>query len=397
MKITKKNIEIERLRGISIILVFLVHAEYIKMYLPSFICNSFTGVDLFFVISGYVVTLSFLKTYENNKIKINFKEKKVIIRNFFIKRFFRLEPVGYIIILGQLFIVTIISFNKIIMSNPLLVSYLSTPIDVIETLIKFTLFTFNYSVDINLFENSKYVPMPHLWSLGMEWQFYLILPFILIMFSRERYFIFILIIFLIISAITFNIFHDIQYLENSRSRIVQIGFGVLLAVFQIKNIVPITIFQKGTYISSNYFRFIAVSLSMILIFCIATLPGIIDKKIAIDNSMILVYGVISAGLVYIAILEKDLIMPFPIISNILEFFGKISYSLYFTHISLINIYKLILSKYYLSIPFFAVKQDFIFAIIQISLISCPIIIISYILHIWVELRFIKLGRKNNYH
>ena len=75
MKITKKNIEIERLRGISIILV-LVHAEYIKMYLPSFICNSFTGVDLFFVISGYVVTLSFLKTYENNKIKINFKEKK---------------------------------------------------------------------------------------------------------------------------------------------------------------------------------------------------------------------------------------------------------------------------------------------------------------------------------
>ena len=53
------------------------------------------------------------------------------------------------------------------MSNPLLVSYLSTPIDVIETLIKFTLFTFNYSVDINLFENSKYVPMPHLWSLGM--------------------------------------------------------------------------------------------------------------------------------------------------------------------------------------------------------------------------------------
>ena len=174
------------------------------------------------------------------------------------------------------------------MSNPLLVSYLSTPIDVIETLIKFTLFTFNYSYDIPFFENSKYVPMPHLWSLAVEWQFYLILPFILIMFSRERYFIFILIIFLIISAITFNIFHDIQYLD-SRSRIVQIGFGVLLAVFQIKNIVPKTIVQKETYISSNYFRFIAVSISMILIFCIATLPGIIDKKVALDNSMIFVY------------------------------------------------------------------------------------------------------------
>jgi len=52
--------EIEILRAISIIMVLFGHLPF---ELPSHLARGYTGVTLFFVISGYVVTKSFL-SYE---------------------------------------------------------------------------------------------------------------------------------------------------------------------------------------------------------------------------------------------------------------------------------------------------------------------------------------------
>ncbi len=55
-----RNIEIERLRGVAVTMVIVTHGIFLHLF-PVFMRRSFNGVDLFFAISGYVVTLSLLK------------------------------------------------------------------------------------------------------------------------------------------------------------------------------------------------------------------------------------------------------------------------------------------------------------------------------------------------
>ena len=82
--------EIQALRGISIILVFLFH---LNQEIFSF---GYLGVDIFFVISGFIIT----KIIYQNLI-----EKKLSIRVFFISRFLRLMPALFFMIIFVSFII----------------------------------------------------------------------------------------------------------------------------------------------------------------------------------------------------------------------------------------------------------------------------------------------------
>jgi peptidoglycan/LPS O-acetylase OafA/YrhL len=53
--------EIERLRGVAILMVMCIHSPPICELLPVQIAEMWSGVDLFFVISGYVVSMSFAR------------------------------------------------------------------------------------------------------------------------------------------------------------------------------------------------------------------------------------------------------------------------------------------------------------------------------------------------
>ena len=77
----KIDLNIQLLRGISIILVVLYH---LKLNISNFVLfqGGFLGVDIFFVISGYLITKIILKN-------IN---KKNFFSNFFKKRFSRIMP-----------------------------------------------------------------------------------------------------------------------------------------------------------------------------------------------------------------------------------------------------------------------------------------------------------------
>ena len=102
MKINKKNNQkilnhIQFLRGISVILVFFYHLNL------SYFDYGFLGVDIFFVISGFVIT-----SIISNEIK---KTKKFDFYNFYTRRFKRIYPV--------LFFILTISFFFIIFLQPL--------------------------------------------------------------------------------------------------------------------------------------------------------------------------------------------------------------------------------------------------------------------------------------
>ena len=77
--------EIDGLRGISIFAVLLNHLN------PDLLLSGFLGVDIFFVISGYVITKSVLKRHF-----FNFKE---FVQSFFEKRFKRLFPALFVYVI----------------------------------------------------------------------------------------------------------------------------------------------------------------------------------------------------------------------------------------------------------------------------------------------------------
>ena len=92
------------LRGFSVLIVLLYHFNF-NTISSNFVNSGYIGVDIFFVISGYVIT----------KI-IN--EKKISIREFYEKRFKRLLPVLFTIILIS-FLVSIFIFDLFILKKNL--------------------------------------------------------------------------------------------------------------------------------------------------------------------------------------------------------------------------------------------------------------------------------------
>ena len=68
--------DIDILRGISILLVFFYHLKI--SFQNIFVSGGYLGVDIFFVISGYLIT---------SILHLNFQENKFSFKKFFLRRF----------------------------------------------------------------------------------------------------------------------------------------------------------------------------------------------------------------------------------------------------------------------------------------------------------------------
>jgi peptidoglycan/LPS O-acetylase OafA/YrhL len=143
-----RKIELDFLRGIAIILVLLVHFNKIIPF-------GWIGVDLFFVLSGYLIS-NLLFTEFNSKGKVN-------IKRFLIRRGFKLYPLFYAFI-----IITVIS--KILLNESV-----SWKIALYEST-----FTRNYFGGF----------WAHTWSLCVEEHFYIIFSFLIYMLCNKTNFIY---------------------------------------------------------------------------------------------------------------------------------------------------------------------------------------------------------------
>ncbi len=85
----KRNIGLDFLRGIAIILVLFRHLEINKMMART----GWIGVDLFFVLSGFLVSGLLFKEYQ--------KFSTVNLKRFFIRRGFKIYPSFYFFIISS--------------------------------------------------------------------------------------------------------------------------------------------------------------------------------------------------------------------------------------------------------------------------------------------------------
>jgi peptidoglycan/LPS O-acetylase OafA/YrhL len=158
--------DIQGLRGIAVALVLLFHAG-----IPGF-KGGFVGVDMFFVLSGYLITGNLLREL-NSTGRINFKE-------FYARRIRRLLPASFLVLLATL-IVAAIWFP------PLLLPGLAVDVSSAGLYVSNMDFAFRAT---DYFANSI-IPSPvlHFWSLGVEEQFYLFWPLLMAIATIRRRFI----------------------------------------------------------------------------------------------------------------------------------------------------------------------------------------------------------------
>lgn len=151
--------EIDGLRSIAVLSVILFHAGITQF------SGGFIGVDVFFVISGYLITT----------ILVNEQEKGFIsISNFYRRRAKRIIPALFLVIA---------------VTTPAAYLYLAPK--ELSSYISSILYTATFSSNFLFWQESGYwdtatalKPLIHTWSLAVEEQFYLIFPFIVMMFWR---------------------------------------------------------------------------------------------------------------------------------------------------------------------------------------------------------------------
>ena len=83
-----RRTDIDTLRAISVIAVIIYHFD------KSFFPYGYLGVDIFFVISGYVITRSILRNLKENKFKFT---------DFYYRRIKRILPVLLVVLLASFF------------------------------------------------------------------------------------------------------------------------------------------------------------------------------------------------------------------------------------------------------------------------------------------------------
>jgi peptidoglycan/LPS O-acetylase OafA/YrhL len=153
--------DIDGLRAVAVCLVVLFHGW------PRWLRSGFIGVDVFFVISGFLITSIILKDLEQGAFSI---------RGFYVRRIRRIFPALITVVLAALafgwYVLLQQEFTQ-------LGKHIAAAAGFLSNLVLWR--------ESGYWDNDTVTkPLLHLWSLGVEEQFYLLWPLMLALFHRVR-------------------------------------------------------------------------------------------------------------------------------------------------------------------------------------------------------------------
>ena len=336
--------EIDGLRAVAVLSVVIFH------FFPLLTPNGFLGVDIFFVISGFLITLQLisLKNHPSSKI----------LKQFYTRRIKRLFPALF----------AFLTFTFIF------VSYFFLNNDLLK--FKESLFSsYTFWANIYFWKDGGYFggnnllkPLLHIWSLSLEEQFYIIFPLILIFFLKFKFtfkFSAIIIIFLLTTS-SFLLWLFLHYVGGGNpaffilpTRIWQFGLGSLIALMA----------------SPKLYDFFTLKIykSLFILSIFTIFFGLLSKQFNTQvDTMIVTFG--TCGFIAFSKSKSHFILDL-FKKKIITFFGKISYSLYLYHWPIASI------LFY----YFVDKVPFYFLILGLVLS----IILAFISYKFIETPFRK--------
>lgn len=305
MSSIKYRPEIDGLRAIAVISVIIYHLN------ENWLSGGFLGVDIFFVISGFLITGIIITEIQQNSFSL---------KQFYTRRIKRIYPAFITVMALVSFIASVIfiynDFNKLRKTIELAIAFLSN----------FYLGLTQGYFDLSANEN----PVLHIWSLAVEEQYYLIFPLILILAYKKfreikALFIITLILFFILLATSFipaNFYKEVLHQPNiyylSNLRFPELLVGSLLAIYH--NL------SNKVQLSKQVNNILAILSTLLLFSCLF----LMNNDIAYIPGITLILPCIFTALI-IHTTSQNNIVKLCLSNKAIVFIGKISYSLYLYH------------------------------------------------------------------
>lgn len=293
--------DIDGLRALAVIQVILYHA------FPSWMHGGFIGVDIFFVISGFLITAIILRDLRGGNFSFIW---------FYSKRIIRIFPALLFVLVCSIFLGWIFLYSS---EYQLLGKHLISAAGFFSN--------FTYLGEAGYFDGRAIEkPLLHLWSLAIEEQFYLIWPFILCVAYRFRVRIALLILGLWILSFSINIYsayHDQAWdFYSPISRFWELLSGAFLANFALNQNhfshfperIKFVLIQIGSVIGV-----IALAVGITITYAYSRFPGWL--------ALLPVFG----AAILIAVGPNSWINRYFLSNRVMVAIGLISYPLYLWH------------------------------------------------------------------
>lgn len=361
---TPRVAELDGLRGFALLLIIVFHYGNNQIILTenpsSFVVqfsklSSFTGtsLDLFFVLSGYLIGNILLKN----------KKSKNYFRTFYIRRFLRIIPPVFLLLLTYELI------KKLEIDDP--EGFLFA-----NEIPLWTYFAFVQNYAMALSDSYGARILTPTWSLGVEEQFYAILPAI-VFFIRKRSLPYIFIM-LIVLAPVFRFFTSSMYMEYLpfQMRMDSLFLGVLVAYLLKEKKLKEKIKNNAILL---YFCLFAC-LCLVIVLSYTNKVGVLYHTL---------FNFVYALLLLSSLTYQTGVLGKVLRSKLLRFFGLVSYGVYLFH-QLISgvLHSLILD----SQPRLATISELWVTVLSFG----TTVVFSYFLHLFIERPFIRWGHQFKY-
>ncbi len=317
--------QFDSVRGIAVLFIIVYH--WVPAELLKAIPLGFNVVDVFFVLSGFLITRILLESRKKaEELKI---AKPLVFANFFVRRALRIFPIYYLLI------------------------FLVLWIDHIDKtkLIHLLTYTFNfYSFKTQLWDEN----FAHLWSLSVEEQFYLFWPWVILLVNKKY------LPHVICFCIGLGIITEYILKDNTYGQVIpftcldSLGIGALLSWILVS-------------CPSSFVKAYKCSVVLAWVFVIWLIMDLVlGRSMFLPTRLSL--SILSAWLicyvVHKAMVHKKNRLGFLLDNKILVGVGKMSYGIYVYHFTLPN-YSwhlfLKINKYYppMNTTFTLVVENFI--------------------------------------
>jgi peptidoglycan/LPS O-acetylase OafA/YrhL len=326
-----------------------------------FFYDGFAAVTIFFVLSGFVLTLSLNKMIDFN------------IHSFYIKRIFRIMPSYlFVLILSSLLYLNYKSINTIPQSTNWINEFWSKPLN-LNSLAKQAIFIETKNKANLVFQN---------WTLNIEMIFSFLIPFLFLISKKTNF-----LTLIIFNVILFSFFNTPVFLFH-------FSLGVILALHKEKLLYYFSKFEKK-------YRILFISITILFYTYRFTLPMYYyyyfrEFNFLNNDNLIWVITGLGSFLILLYSLNFDFIKstlnkPFFI------FLGRISYSIYLIH-TVVLIY--LIPKFILLLNKYEIYNKYLIWFLSMIFLLTTTIVVANLLTNTIEKSFVKLGnnllRKYNF-
>lgn len=344
--------------------------DFVKFPLWHVVLYPGPGVDGFIAITGFLMTYHYTLRQEKD-----IPSKPSTWIKFYLKRFFRLYPVYLVIILIGYFSFNFINQQSVNMHHYFYGEDLQS-------------FTYGATKSVNLSDLFTHLTFIHglfpqynasiigpAWSLSTEVQFYLLFPWIFLLFNTTKKFFHLTVISIILYVITHKLYGVWEAPGSLGTfgapsllshKMIYFTFGIAMAKYKLdkSSINPVLLILLAiSFITVTYISTVVCFILYVLMFTEK------HKNIIPD----FLYNILKKINCFLSL-------------KVMDFGANISYSLYLIHTLLIPV------AFFITISYFDLSKTEI-VLWSFSLFLTLTILLSWLLYIYVEKPFIRLGQK----